>query len=315
MYRMLISDPAFRELDIPLNPAQRRDLDKRISKGTPTEPIPVWQNYILTGHERYDLCEKYHRFYRIRDMQFSRKYEAVAWVCREQLKRQELCRPAVCWLICRLYLALQNAENRKAAKDQFQYKQLSPSSRYESSPSEEAENRELMQKIGDEYGYHKATIRNYVRFGKQLDRLEEMFPGIRIRVLKGEVEVAIMFMDALLQMPRDQLEKMVTDPNCRKLQPPDEAMNRIRKVRDPWFRRKVHVDTGIKETPAYDPDAELDGLTWTIGAWVKAILRTGEKADLQQATESGKERLRQALETLGTAIDHLNRILEEDEDD
>ena len=62
--------------------------------------------------------------------------------------------------------------------------------------------------------------------------------------------------------------------------------------------------------PAYDPDAELNGLTFTIGSWGKAVSRVCEKTDFQAATEDGKQRLRYALTGLMTEVDRLNQRLE-----
>lgn len=168
-------------------------------------------------------------------MSFVRKNEAHAWICREQLKRKDLCRQAVCWLLYRLYKALLETENRKAAKERFQYKKLSPSRFNDTMPARQAENANLLKQIGNEYNLSKATIRNYVHFGTQLDQLEEMFPGTRIRILKGELDVPIMFMDALMQMPREDLGKMIADPQCQKLVPPKEIVTEIRKARDGYY--------------------------------------------------------------------------------
>ena len=313
--RLIIPKDTFRELNIPISLAQMRDLEKWIKKGVNTEPIPVWQNYILTGYERYDLCEKYHRGYRVTDMFFTRKHEAVAWVCRKQLERKDLCRPAVCWLIYRLYSALQEAEKQKEAKDQFRYKMLSPSFRSESSTNAETENTALLKDIGEEYGLHKSTIRNYVRYGKQLDRLEEMFPGVRIRILKGEIEAPIMFMDAVMQMPKDQLLQMIHNPGCRKLQPPDRIRKKIMSERDPRYRKDIQINTAIKEMPAYDPDAELNRLTYTIETWDRSITRAKENADFQKTTEEGRAALFRALKILAGDTENLLHMLEEQAND
>ena len=100
------------------------------------------------------------------------------------------------------------------------------------------------------------------------------------------------------------------DPQCRKLRPPEKVIQEIRLLRDSKRRRRAHVQTAIKETPAYDPDAELNGLTYTVGVWIKTIARTGKTADLAHATTSGKDRLQHALSELTMETDSLYRILE-----
>ena len=313
MNRYLLIDRAFRELDIPLQPAQHRELERDILKCKPVEPIYVWNGYVLSGYERYDLCEKHNRLFQGQEMYFPLKSEAIAWACREQLKRTDLNKQAVYWLFHRLYDALAEIENRKAAKDQFQYRQLSPSYRSEYAVRSPKGSTALLRQIGDEYNWNIATIRNYVRFGRQLDQLEKMFPGFRIRVLKGEVEIPLMYMDALMQMPQQELEKMISNPNCRKLMPPESVISHIRMTRDPRYKKRIHVETAIKETPAYDPDAEVNGLTYTIMAWVKAVKRISEHADFHKSTWKGRENLQRALSALANDIGNLFDKLEEAE--
>lgn len=312
MYRMLIPEESFMELNLPLPPGQIRELEKRIKKGNAVEPVPAWHNYILTGYERYSLCEKYHRHYQVSDMYFQRKHEAIAWICRQQLKRADLHKQATYWLISRLYTALFKEEERKTAPDRFQYKKLSPSIRSEIDAIRNPENTALMKTVGKEFGYHWATIRNYVRYGKYTDQLEEMFPGIRIRILKGEIEIPIMFAEALMQMPKEELAAMVHDPGCRKLLPPEDVQIKIRTNRETFSKRKekIHVDTAIKEMPAYDPDAELNQLTYTVGTWSKTVNRTTENANFRVATEKGKENLYRALSALAADMKNLTDKLE-----
>ena len=308
--RLIIPKDTFRELNIPLSPVQRTDLEKRIRKGNSVEPIPVWNNQILVGYERFELCEKYHRGYRVSDMSFIRMHEAVAWVCRQQLNRKDLHRQAVCWLIYRLYKALLEGERQKAARDRFQYRMLSPSLRSGQGEQQETENGALMKAIGDEFGFHRSTIRSYIKYGRQLDRLEEMFPGVRLRILKGEIEAPIIYMDAVMQLPQEKLAQMVNDPRCRNLLPPEEIRKKILTARGTKPKEEVRINAGIKEMPAYDPDAELNRLTYTVGTWSKTVRRTGETADFRNATWKGRENLYRALWGLVTDIKNLSDKLE-----
>ena len=313
MHRLLLQDKAFQELDIPLQPAQYRELEKKIQKSSPMDIFPIWHGYLLIGFERYNLMQKYHRQHACVEKYFTRRSEAIAWICREQLKRTDLTKPAVYWLLYRLYEALLEAENRIKAKEQFQYKQLSPSNHSTQTKSIQRENTAVLKLVGGEFHYDKLTILNYVRFGRHLDHLEIMFPGIRRRILIGEIDVARIYMDALMQMPTEELKKMISDPNCKKLRPPEHVTHEILQHREAKRKRKIHVETAIKKTPAYDPDAELNGLTYTVGAWIKTIKRTRDNTDFHNATRQGKESLNRALKTLVIDIGSLNSKLEETE--
>ena len=313
MHRILQMDRVFRDLDIPLQPVQYRELEKRIQKNESAASFPIWQGYLLMGYDKYNLMIKYHRHFTCLEKQFARKTDAVAWICREQLKRTDLTKPATYWLLYRLYDALLDAEKRIQAKEQFQYKKLSPSCRNERPREMLRENTAVMKMVGGEFHYDKLTIRNYVQFGRQLDRLNDMFPGIRDRVLKGDVEIALIYMNALMDMPPEELQKMISDPQCKKLRPPEHITREILQHREAKQKRRVHVETAIKKIPAYDPDAELNGLAYTIGAWTKVIKRTNDNADFHNATKQGKENLHRVLKALVIDIDSLNNKLEETE--
>ena len=310
MYRLLIENRSFRELYIPLRPVLRRELDKRIRKSAPVEPIMVWRNNILLDYEKYDLCMKYHRTYFCKDLYFRRKSDAIAWICREHLKRVDLCKPAIAWLISRLYEALREIENQKEAKDQFAYKILSPSYRSEEYTASPVENTDVMKQLAEEFHLHWRTVRYYVLFGRQLDELEALFPGTRIRVLRGELEISIRYMDILMNMPRKDLEEMVQNPECRKLIPPPELIREKERSRNSNGRKEIHVKTAIKETPAYDPDADLNGLSYTAGAWTKALKRASDNAVFQNATPEGKARLYDALCDLERETGKMISLLE-----
>lgn len=68
--------------------------------------------------------------------------------------------------------------------------------------------------------------------------------------------------------------------------------------------------TGIKQMPAYDPDAELNGLTFTVGAWERTVSRPRKLGNFQAATRGGKDRLLRALAALTAEIRELNHELE-----
>lgn len=313
MYRFLLTDKTFKELNIPIPAAVRKEMSDRTRKNGRLEDIYVWNGYILTGYEQDDLCLKYHRSFTAKEMFFPRKSDAIAWVCNQQLKRVDLVWTARAWLISRLYEALRDIEKRKAAKDEFQYKKLSPSNFAASIPEQSRENVPLLKMLGEQFHYNKETIRRYVDFGRRLDRLEGAVPGIRERILTGNLEVTIKDMPALNRMTAEDLKRMAEDRQCNKLVPPREVRINIEAEQKTRRRSCIRLETGIKKMPVYDPDAELNGLTYTIMAWIRAVRRARESGNLRNATPQGKENLDRALRALVMNIDSLYKTLEEPE--
>ena len=314
---LLISDETFKALNIPISQEARKELDRKIKKGETVPPIISWKGRILTGYEQDEICLKYHRhFAATKEMSFPRKTDAIAWLCHEQLKRNDLNWAASAWLISRLYEALRDIAKRHAARDDFQYKRLSPTpaaSTISSGPPRESGS--ILKELGVEFNCHKDTIHRYVRYGRLLDKLEELVPGSRIKILTGSQTVMISHLPALLKMPVEQLEQMINDRKTRRLIPAPEYYAPNQRVRKARPKKEIKYEPGIKQMPKYDPDADLNGLRYTVGAWRKAIARASIQANLKQASESGKEDLKQALTKLIAETQCLCRMLEEQQDD
>ena len=315
MYKILLENATFRELNIPISPEKRMEMDRKIRKSEPVDPIITWNSYVLKGYEQHDLSRKYHRNIPIQIMYFARKTEAIAWLCREQMKRTDLTWTGRAWLISRLYDALLEISRQQIAKENFQYRQITPSPSTEKREKAAHENRLLLEELGQKYNCHRDTIRRYVQFGRRLDMLEEKIPGIRNRILTGGLNVMMAHMPALLKMPLEQLESMADNGDIRRLRPPAELYNIPQRNRKHRKKKSIQVKTGIKQMPEYDPDADLNGLRYTIGAWRKAINRTKNQADFGRATAAGKVRLKQELDKLMSETESLCKILEEQPDD
>ncbi len=68
----------------------------------------------------------------------------------------------------------------------------------------------------------------------------------------------------------------------------------------------------IKSMPAFDPDAEVAGLTLTIPSWTSSIERTKNAADLTTVSTLAKVRLEEALELLDSKVQEMLRAIKED---
>lgn len=311
MFKVLLVDDEFQSLSIPLPGAEYASLDFMIKKEVGHPSVTVWKNYIIDGFEQYNLYQKYHRYYSVDELFFANRDQAVAWICRHQLERNNLTVNARAWLLYRLYCAERKIIRKKQAKEDFQYKQMSPSSHFEDDPvSRLKEESTVLERISSEYKLSSATLRRYAVFGRGLDQLEKRYPGTRNRILTGKLEVARVHMTDLLSMPQSELREMIDNPKCRRLVPPkqEKAENRI--ANGNTRTKVIRLNTGIKQMPAFDPDAELKGLTFTVSAWKNAVSRAKEKTDFNKATVVGRYRLKHALDELLAEINELNRMLE-----
>ena len=316
MYRsFLLMDYEFRALNIPLPPDKRRSLEEQIRKNRQPLPIPTWNSYVLSQYDAYELCDKYHMTFYTEDKYFPTRHHAVAWICRQQLLRSDLVKPARVWLLYRLYRAEKAIAKSKQSRDYFQYRQLSPSMRDTGPMIDTNRYPGVVLQLSAEYRIHPDTLVRYHSFGKKLDQLENMFPGVRTRILTGKLDIQLNQIGAVMEMPQSQLREMIENPRCRKLTAPKDRLPPNKPESTRRKRTKIVLQTAIKQTPEYDPDAVLKGLSYTVATWRKTLTQTREKPLLQTATESGKQQICAMLQELTAETNKLIHHLEGETDE
>ena len=82
-------DPEFQETIPPLTDAEFEQLqDNILADGEVYEPITVWNNIIIDGHNRWKIiCDHWDLLkdkFRVREMDFSDKWAAFDWMYRKQ---------------------------------------------------------------------------------------------------------------------------------------------------------------------------------------------------------------------------------------
>ena len=85
-------DPEFQSKIPPLQFEEEQQLEQNIiAEGRLLNPIITWNGYILDGHTRYRILKK-HDFikFEVEEIQLANKYEALAWICKNQLGRRNL---------------------------------------------------------------------------------------------------------------------------------------------------------------------------------------------------------------------------------
>ena len=85
-------DPEFQSKIPPLQFEEEQQLEQNIiTEGRLLNPIITWNGYILDGHTRYRILKK-HGFikFEVEEIQLANKYEALAWICKNQLGRRNL---------------------------------------------------------------------------------------------------------------------------------------------------------------------------------------------------------------------------------
>jgi hypothetical protein len=85
-------DRTIRELIPPLTSQEYSDLEDSIVKGGCRHPIVVWagKDIIIDGHNRYDICVKNKVEFKVEEIEFATKKDALIWMYDTQLGRRNL---------------------------------------------------------------------------------------------------------------------------------------------------------------------------------------------------------------------------------
>ena len=88
----LVIDPEFESVIPPLAKIEYDQLHKNILEDQEIyHPIIVWGHTIVDGHKRYKILKENPQIpFRTRKLEFANKYEAISWICKNQIGRRNL---------------------------------------------------------------------------------------------------------------------------------------------------------------------------------------------------------------------------------
>ena len=88
--KALIINEDFRRIICPLTPDERVQLEENILRDGVREPITVWGDVILDGHNRYDICAKHGLEFPVVEMSFDSDSDAEIWIIKNQFGRRNI---------------------------------------------------------------------------------------------------------------------------------------------------------------------------------------------------------------------------------
>lgn len=96
-------DPEFKDLIRPLRRKEYLQLEENILDEGYRDPIIIWNDYIIDGHNRYSICTKYSIPFKILSKNFDSREEVIVWICKNQLGRRNITEETRKYLIGRQY--------------------------------------------------------------------------------------------------------------------------------------------------------------------------------------------------------------------
>lgn len=260
-------------------------------------PIIVWNGIILDGHARYKICLRNKIPITIQNNTFLDLNQALSWVCNHQLTHRKLAPEMKKYLIGKQY----ECERALRATDSCG-KRLYPF------PQENTT--AMMKRLAEEYGLSVTSIQRYGHYSRHIDTICAKTSGAASKYLSGGYDLPISDVAVLSHMPSAQLVKELKkrkNSHSKRIPQPQ----RLPKAVTPSDRQETPLPA-IKNMPAFDPDAEITGLTLTIPSWISSIDRIINKTDLTIITPQARSRLEDALFRLQDKVSELRSAIREE---
>lgn len=299
----------FKDLISPLQHHEYLQLEANILADGCRDPIVTWNGYIIDGHNRYNICTQHQIPFQIRKMRFDSVEAVIAWICANQLGRRNITEETRKYLIGIQYENEKCIAGRRSIRGHNQHTKNNESDLPESRRGRHS----TAQRIAEENKICYGTVQKYALYARALEEIGKISPSLYSKILSGKCKISHENVLALSKMKSEDIlmfaKKLETaqGPYTHYQQAREELIDAV-KQQPPLPPARPSV----KDMPAYDPDAEITGLTLTIPSWISSIGRIRAKADLTAISGKARHRLEDALTELQSeAGEMLAALLEE----
>ncbi len=186
-------DPKFKSLVCELTARDKSQLEYDILTNGCNDPIITWNGFIIDGYNRYEICVNHNISFKIRNMKFDCREAAVAWICNNELNKDNIPEETKRHLIGTQYISERISESKRNPRgvNQYTYDDSSDESAAPSSKSiVKQTDDDIIQKISDKHHLSNATIRKYVVYSKALENIRIKEPNLFKKILSGACKVS-----------------------------------------------------------------------------------------------------------------------------
>lgn len=220
-------DPEFQSKIPPLQFEEEQQLEQNIiAEGRLLNPIITWNGYILDGHTRYRILKK-HGFikFEVKEIQLANKYEALAWICKNQLGRRNLSPERKKFLLGKEYESTKLAVgaplgSKHGIRKCGQNDHIFTESR-------------TCQRIASEHGVGEKTVRRAEKYSQGIDAAEEAVPGAQEEILTGRIKATNAQIAALPAIPKEERPAILDELRKEKGKRNENLLSRLKPERPP----------------------------------------------------------------------------------
>jgi ParB-like chromosome segregation protein Spo0J len=223
-------DQEFAEKIPPLTKEEFEQLEANILKdGIVINPLIVWNGVIVDGHNRYRILQEHPGIpFQVHQKEFADRYEAIAWICKNQLGRRNLTEAQRKYLIGKQYEAEKARITNAAGANQYS-EEVGGQNDHQPKPEKTS------VRIAKEIGKGEKYVRRAEEFALGLDAAEEVTPGIKQMILSGDIHPSDKDVAAVARAPSEErkaLTEQLKAPRSSKRASPKPLWNFDQDVQD-----------------------------------------------------------------------------------
>ena len=178
------------------------------------------------GHTRYRILKK-HGFikFEVEEIQLANKYEALAWICKNQLGRRNLSPERKKFLLGKEYESTKLAVgaplgSKHGIRKCGQNDHIFTESR-------------TCQRIASEHGVGEKTVRRAEKYSQGIDAAEEAVPGAQEEILTGRIKATDAQIAALPAIPKEERPAILDELRKEKGKRNENLLSRLKPERPP----------------------------------------------------------------------------------
>jgi hypothetical protein len=297
-------DPEFRDLIPPQSEDEHKRLEENILEdGEVREPIVVWNETIIDGHNRWAIIQQHPEIpYTVKKMDFPDKWAAKVWICRNQLGRRNLSEEQ------RAYIVKNEYESQaKTVKNPYGNNQYTKEVSDPTGLKPKNKNPDTRDIVAEAHGMSPHYVQNAIAFGRGLDVAEKASPGIKTAVLSGEVKAPKSLIAKIRNTPEEKRPAAVQAIKDGNIKEAKEIImeNPKKEIKDETLKKVIADLYDTEKTISHTVDDLLEDLDAMISNFASMMRRSiTTKADWCK-TDEEKERVRAKLSEVDAVIDEL----------
>lgn len=281
-------DPEFESKIPPLTEDEYRLLEENIlSEGAVLMPLIVWKDTIVDGHNRYKILRENSDIpFTVHEKDFDNRYEAISWICKNQLGRRNLT----------------PVQKKLLIGDRYEAEKMAHGSidRFRSFPCVQnehmGEHGKTRKKIAAETNTSPSYVMRAGEYSRGTAAAEEVAPGFRQEVLSGKIKPTQQEMRTIVQASPGERRSIMDKIFCPGSVKPDRKSAAL--------VRKISQDM-VKEKPSMTPQKAVKQFEWMV---TKVLQDFDDTFDQWPQLISNEDFRKQVAATLQDLKNYISQI-------